>query len=78
MVNAKLDKDLEDIMADAQYQKMYKADKFQMEPELDRRKGDIISRVIEGFKAEKYSLKTTFTMTKYQIGVSEVQSIRRH
>lgn len=65
-------------MSDAQYQKLYKADKFQMEPEIDRRKNEILSREIEGFKAEKYNLKTTFTMTKYQISIQEVQNIQRH
>ena len=35
VIYAKLDKDLEDIMSDAQYQKLYKADKFQLEPEMD-------------------------------------------
>ena len=37
VVHAKLDKDLEDILSDAQYQKMYKADRFEMEPETDKR-----------------------------------------
>lgn len=37
---AKIDKDLEDIMTDKNYQKMYKADKFKIEPELDK-KGEI-------------------------------------
>lgn len=36
---------------------MYKADKFKIEPELDK-KGEIRSKPIEGFKAEKYNLKT--------------------
>jgi hypothetical protein len=37
---AKTEKDLEDILNDQQYQKLYKADKFKIEPELDK-KGDI-------------------------------------
>ena len=76
VVGAKLDKDLDDIMADAQYQKMYKADKFQMEPVIEGRSGQVMQRVIEGFRAEKYKMRTTFTMTKYQIDVGEVQNIR--
>ena len=64
-------------MADAQYQKLYKADQFQMEPEVDK-KGQIVSKKIEGFKAEKYNLKTQFTMTKYKISKQEVQSIQRN
>ena len=76
VVYAKLDKDLEDIMSDQQYQKLYKADRFQMEPEMDkRRKGEIVSIKIEGYRAEKYNLRTTFTMTKYKLSVGEMQSI---
>lgn len=78
VVGAKLDKDLEDIMADAQYQKMYKADQFQMEPVIERRTGQVMQRVIEGFIAEKYKMKTTFTMTKYKIDVGQVQSIKQY
>jgi hypothetical protein len=74
VVYAKLDKDLEDIMSDTQYQKLFKADKFVMEPEL-KKNGEILNKQIEGFTAEKYNLKTTFTMTKYKINVSEVQNI---
>lgn len=76
VVGAKLEKDLDDIMADAQYQKMYKADKFQMEPVIEGRSGQVMQRVIEGFRAEKYKMRTTFTMTKYQIDVGEVQNIK--
>lgn len=36
VIYAKLDKDLDDIMNDAQYQKQYKADKFQLEPEMNK------------------------------------------
>ena len=39
-----------------------------MEPELDK-KGDIRSKLIEGFKAEKFMLKTQFTMTKFKINL---------
>lgn len=53
----KIEKDLEDIMTDKNYQKMYKADKFKLEPEIDK-KGEIRQKVIEGFKSEKYNLKT--------------------
>lgn len=37
---AKIEKDLDDILQDKNYQKLYKADKFKIEPELDK-KGDI-------------------------------------
>ena len=74
---AKIEKDLEDIMSDQQYQKLYKADKFKMEPELDK-KGEIRSKPIEGFKAEKYLLKTQFTMTKFKINVNEIQSLQKY
>ena len=29
-----------------------------MEPEIDRKKGEILSKTIEGYKAEKYKLRT--------------------
>lgn len=61
---AKIEKDLEDILSEQQFQKLYKADKFKIEPELDK-KGEIRQKIIEGFKAEKHNLKTSFTMTKY-------------
>jgi GPCR-chaperone len=48
VVSAKLDKDLEDIMSDTQFQKMYKADKFQIEPVFDRN-GQPVSKRIEGY-----------------------------
>jgi hypothetical protein len=40
-----------------------------MEPVIERRTGQVMQRVIEGFVAEKYKMKTTFTMTKYKIDV---------
>lgn len=52
-------------MTDAQYQKMFKAENFQLEPVFEGKSGIVINRFIEGFKAEKYKMKTTFTMTKY-------------
>jgi hypothetical protein len=57
---------------------MYKADKFQMEPVIEGRSGTVMKRDIEGFRAEKYKMKTTFTMTKYKIDVGEVQNIRKY
>jgi hypothetical protein len=44
-------------MTDQQFQKLYKADKFKIEPEMDK-KGEIRSKLIEGFKVEKHILKT--------------------
>ncbi len=35
-------------------------------------------RVIEGFSAEKYKMRTTFTMTKYKIDVGQVQGIKEY
>jgi hypothetical protein len=29
-----------------------------MEPEIDKRKGEVVSSIIEGFRAEKYNLNT--------------------
>lgn len=58
-------------MTDKNYQKMYKADKFKLEPEIDK-KGEIRQKLIEGFKSEKFNLKTQFTMTKYRINLHEV------
>lgn len=46
---------------------MYKADKFEMEPVLSGGDGSIVSRLIEGYRAEKYKMRTQFTMTKYKI-----------
>jgi len=54
---SKVDKDLEDMLTEDQYQKLYKADKFKIEPELDR-KGEIITHNFEGYKGEKHNLKT--------------------
>jgi hypothetical protein len=34
--------------------------------------------MIEGFRAEKYKMKTTFTMTKYKIDVGEIQTIKKY
>ena len=76
VVTAKLDKDLEDIMNDSQYQKLYKADRFELEPELDRRTGLIFTKAIEGYPAEKYRMRTTFTMTKYKISPQDVQMVK--
>lgn len=39
-----------------------------MEPEFDK-KGEIRSKLIEGFRAEKHLLKTKFTMTKFKINL---------
>ncbi len=74
IANAKIEKDLEDILTDQQYQKLYKADKFKIEPETDK-KGEIRTKLIEGFKAEKHNLKTQFTMTKFRINMQDVQSL---
>jgi hypothetical protein len=41
-----------------------------MEP--DRKGGRPVTKKIEGFEAEKYKLRTTFTMTKYQLNMSEM------
>ena len=57
---------------------MYKAGKFEMEPEYDKRKGEIMSRNIEGYQVEKYRMRTEFTMTQYKITVQEVQNIQRY
>jgi hypothetical protein len=65
---AKVEKDLEEIMSDQQYQKLFKADKFEIEPEVDK-KGEIRQKLIEGFRSEKHNLKTQFTMTKYRINL---------
>ena len=50
---AKIDKDLEDILHEQQYQKLYKAEKFKIDAECDK-KGQIIQKTIEGYSAEKY------------------------
>ena len=73
---AKVEKDLEDILNDQQYQKLYKADKFKIEAELDK-KGETRTKMLEGFKAEKHNLKIQFTMTKFRINTQEVQSLQR-
>lgn len=49
-----------------------------MEPVIEGRTGQVMNRVIEGFNAEKYKMKTRFTMTKYKIDVGQVQSIKQY
>lgn len=48
-----------------------------MDPEIDK-KGEIRTKLIEGFKAEKYMLKTQFTMTKFKINLQEVQTLQKY
>ena len=36
----------------------------------------IVSREIEGYYAEKYRMRTTFTMTKYKISQQDVQMVK--
>jgi hypothetical protein len=43
-----------------------------MEPVIEGRTGQVMHRIIEGFAAEKYKMKTTFTMTKYKIDIGQV------
>lgn len=57
IATTKIEKDLEEILNDQQYQKLYKAEKFKIDPEIDKR-GEIRTKVIEGFKSEKHVLKT--------------------
>jgi hypothetical protein len=57
---------------------MFKADKFQLEPVVEGKHSTLVSRMIEGFRAEKYKMKTTFTMTKYKIDVGEIQTIQKY
>jgi hypothetical protein len=47
-----------------------------MEPEIDKRSGKIITKEIEGFRAEKYGMRTEFTMTKYKITPQDVMMIK--
>ncbi len=63
-------------MKDQQYEKQYKADKFKMEPVIDK-KGEQDQKDIQGFLAKKYLVKTTFTMTKLKLNVSEDDSISK-
>ena len=37
IAQAKIDKDMEDILNDQQYQKLYKAEKFKISPEIDKK-----------------------------------------
>ena len=34
--------------------------------------------MIEGYRAEKYMLKTQFTMTKFKINLQEVSSLQKY
>jgi hypothetical protein len=36
----------------------------------------IVSKNIEGYPAEKYRMRTTFTMTKYKISPQDVQMVK--
>mmetsp|Transcript_17676 Transcript_17676/g.16921 ORF Transcript_17676/g.16921 Transcript_17676/m.16921 type:complete len:119 (+) Transcript_17676:487-843(+) len=71
IAQAKIDKDIEDIMNEQQYQKLFKAEKFKISPELDKR-GEPIEKQIEGYMGEKFQVKTTFQMTKYKINMFEM------
>jgi|LauGreDrversion4_2_1035121.scaffolds.fasta_scaffold117453_1 hypothetical protein len=55
---------------------MYKADRFFLDPVIEGRSGQVMNRLIEGFRAEKYKMRTTFTMTKYKIDIGELQNIK--
>ena len=48
-----------------------------MSPEIDK-KGDLVEKIIEGYKAEKYLVKTIFTMTKFKINLNEVKKIQKY
>lgn len=68
---------MEDILNDQQYQKQYKAEKFKIEPVIDK-KGEITEKVIEGYKANKYQVKTTFTMTKFKFNMSDIENMQKY
>lgn len=61
-------------MNEQQYQKLYKADKFTIEPVVDK-KGEVQQKVIEGYHSEKFEVKTTFLMTQFKINMNEVQTL---
>lgn len=75
IVEHKVIKDLEDIIKEEQYQKLFKAEKFDIKPCIDK-KGGVREKPIEGFPCEKYSVQTTFSMTKFKINMQEMQSLK--
>jgi hypothetical protein len=38
----------------------------------------MVEKAIEGFKAEKYLVKTTFTMTKFKVNLAEMQTLQKY
>jgi hypothetical protein len=63
------------LREDQQWQKKYKADKFEIELEVDK-KGEARQKIFEGYKAKKYLVKTIFTTTKYKFSLQEISAIK--
>ena len=73
-VEARVERDIDAIMRDESYQKKFKAEKFKIEPELDKR-GQIVTQEIEDFIVEKHSVLTTYTMTKFKLNIKNVEKL---
>lgn len=75
--SAKIEKDLDNIMADQDIQKKYRAEKVKIEPECDR-KGNIITQVLGDFSVQKYSVSSTYTMTKFKLNNRHVEMLTKY
>lgn len=73
-VQARVERDLDNIMRDENYQKKFKAEKFKIEPEIDRR-GQIVTEEIDDFTVEKHSVVTIYTMTKFKLNIKNVEKL---
>lgn len=69
-VGSKVQKDLEGIMSDEQLHKKFKPETFKISPVLERNKRPK-TKVIEGMTAEKYKIKTVYSMTKFKFNTNK-------
>jgi hypothetical protein len=75
--NAKIERDLDNIMMDQDIQKKYRAEKLKIEPECDR-KGKVITQLLDEFTVVKYSINTTYTMTKFKLNTKHVEMLTKY
>ena len=75
--NAKIDRDLDNIMNDQDIQKKYRAEKVKIEPETDK-KGKIITNQVDDFTVQKYSVNSVYTMTKFKLNNKHVEMLTKY
>ena len=64
-------------MSDQDIQKKYRAEKVKIEPECDR-KGHIITQQIDEYTVQKYSVNSTYTMTKFKLNNKHVGMLTQY